>query len=167
MQYQLFPMKKLTFLALVLITLAPLLSWGIKKKKRRQNNSPILSVSMQRTGCYGKCPEYKIEMDKNGNVTYTGIRNVKDSGVYKKNIGYPATMAIINKLNENKIDTCSNKYRNPIPDLPGIIYTVTYKDSVKRIFSAEWGPHYLKETAEEIDAIGKPTNKTWKKVRAK
>lgn len=159
-------MKKLIFFTLVLITLAPLISWGIKKKKR-VNNNPIISVTMQRTACYGRCPEYKIEMDRYGNVNYTGIRNVSDTGMFTKNIGYPATMTILDKLNKNKVDTCRKLYETRIPDLPGIMYTITYKDSTKRILAAEWGPAYLKETAEDMDKIGKPTDKTWKRIKAK
>lgn len=160
------PMRKLLFLALVLITLAPLLSWGVKKKKLAVHSN-ISSVTMRRTACFGRCPEYKIEITRNGQVTYTGIRNVKDTGVYTRNIGYIKAMQIISKLNNNKVDTCRNLYDNRIPDLPGIIYQVAYKDSTKRISNAEWGPAYLKEIAEQIDAIGKPTDKTWKKVKNK
>ena len=157
-------MKKVIFLALVVITMAPLLSWAIRVKKKVKS-SPILSVSMQRTACFGKCPEYIINMDNKGNVTYTGIRNVPDIGVYKKNIGYPATMNILYSLNQNKVDTCSKLYQARIQDLPGIMYTITYKDSSKRILGAEFGPDFLKETAEAMDKIGKPTDKTWKKAK--
>lgn len=161
-------MRKLLFLALVLITLAPLISWSVKKKKLAVN-SAISSVSMRRTACFGRCPEYKIDISKTGEVTYTGIRNVKDTGVYKKNIGYIKAMQIIGALNTAKVDTCRNLYDNRIPDLPGIIYTISYKDSTKRISNAEWGPQFLKETAEAIDAIGKPApgDKTWRKVKTK
>lgn len=121
---------------------------------------------MHRTACYGRCPDYTIELNKDGNATYTGIRFVKDSGVYKKNIGSAQTMSVINKLLENHVDTCTDKYINRIPDLPGIVYTITYKDSVKKIFNANWGPQYLKDIATDMDNVGKPTGKTWKKVKA-
>ncbi len=157
-------MKKVIFLALVVITMAPLLSWAIRVKKKVKS-SPIISVSMQRTACFGKCPEYIINMDNKGNVTYTGIRNTPSLGVYKKNIGYPATMNILYSLNQNQVDTCSKLYQARIQDLPGIMYTITYKDSSKRILGAEFGPDFLKETAEAMDKIGKPTDKTWKRAK--
>jgi hypothetical protein len=157
-------MKKIIFLALVTITMAPLISWAIRVKKKVKS-SPIVSVTMQRTACFGKCPEYSINMDNKGNVTYTGIRNAPIMGVYKKNIGYPATMNILYSLNQNQVDTCSKIYWPRIQDLPGIMYTITYKDSSKRILGAEAGPEFLRETAEVMDKLGKPTDKTWKKVK--
>ena len=160
-------MKKLAFVILAAITVAPLLSWGVKVKKKKSavNNSPIVSVTMRRTTCFGRCPDYSIELNKDGTATYKGMRFVKDSGTFRKNIGTTKTMNIINQLIAYRADTCSNVYDNRIPDLPGIIYTINYKDSTKRIMNANFCPHYLTELAIDMDNIGKKTDKTWKMVK--
>ncbi len=156
-------MKKILLAVIAMSLLAP--AFALSKKKKKNVKSPITSVTLHRTACYGKCPEYTITLHKDGTVTYTGIRNVPDSGTYKKNIGSAKTMAIINELIGYKVDTCSKMYNNRIPDLPGIMYTINYKDSVKKIYSAEWGPTYLKKVAAEIDGVGKKTDNSWKKAK--
>lgn len=34
-------------------------------------------ITLQRTVCYGSCPEYKLTIFSDGRVLYEGIRNVK------------------------------------------------------------------------------------------
>ncbi len=156
-------MKKIILAILATVTLAP--AFATSKIKKPASNSPIVSVTVQRTACYGKCPEYTIQIDANGYATYTGTRNMKMLGTYKKKIGTTKTMAIINQLIAYKVDTCRKIYDNRIPDLPGIQYFIQYKDSVQKIYSAEWGPQYLKDVATDMDNLGRNPNKTWTKVK--
>lgn len=156
-------MKKIILAVLATITLVP--AFATSKVKKPANNIPILSVKVQRTACFGKCPEYTIQIDQNGYVIYTGTRNMKMIGTYKKKIGSTKTLAIINQLVAYRVDTCKKIYDNRIPDLPGIQYFITYKDSVQRIYSAEWGPQFLKDIAADMDNLGRNPNKTWIKVK--
>lgn len=157
-------MKKLLLAVIAIAMVAPAIA-KTKKKKKHIVNSAITSVQMHRTACYGRCPDYTIELNKDGMATYTGIRFVDDSGIYKKDIGTTKTMAIINQLIAYRVDTCQKNYPNRIPDVPGIIYVINYKDSTKTIFNANWGPQFLKDVATDMDNVGKKTDKTWKKVK--
>ncbi len=156
-------MKKIILGILATISLAP--SFATNKTKKQVNNSPIVSVTIQHTACYGKCPEYTIQIDADGYATYTGTRNMKQLGTYKKKIGTTKTMAIINQMIAYKVDTCSKMYNNRIPDLPGLQYAIQYKDSVHKIYSAEWGPQFLKQVANDMDKLGRYPDKTWTKVK--
>lgn len=160
-------MKKF-FLAVVALTIvAPVFAKHkkTKKKKKAPTASAIRSVSMHRTACFGRCPEYKIELNSSGIATYTGIRFVEDSGVYTKNIGTAKSMEIIGQLITYHVDTCRRMYESRITDVPDVYYTITYKDSVKKIFNANWGPIYLREIAQQMDEIGKVHDNSWKKAR--
>ncbi len=157
-------MKKIFFAAIMVMLCMPAFAKTTKKKKApKKAAAGIQYVKINRTGCYGRCPIYTIQIDLTGLVTYTGISNVGDSGVYTKNLGATATKAIINRLNENKVDTCRNIYENMIPDLPGLVYTIKYRDSTKKINNASWGPQFLKQIAVDIEDIGKVHDATWKK----
>lgn len=159
-------MKKL-FSATLLLFIA-LTAFSMQKKKAVKKPGykyNIKSVLMHRTTCFGRCPEYTVELKANGTAIYTGIRFVPDSGKYSKNIGSTKINGIYKFMTDNHIDTCSNVYDNRIPDLPGVYYTITYKDSIKKIINAGWGPEYLKELSVKIDDIGKKTGKTWKKIK--
>jgi hypothetical protein len=39
------------------------------------------SIGLARSACYWRCPVYHIEIDKNGNATFTGEEHVKVKGV--------------------------------------------------------------------------------------
>ena len=156
-------MKKITLVILaILISGAAFAKHKHKKKKQKTGN--IISVTMRRTACYGRCPDYTIEINNDGSAIYTGRRFVTDSGTFIKNIGVAKAMEVIDQFNAYKVDTCKNVYYNRISDLPGLIITVKYTDSTKTIRNAHFGPNYLQQLATAMDEAGKKTDDTWKKV---
>ena len=157
-------MKNLLIAIIAITLLQPVAAKTVKKKKSLPK-SAVRSVTMRRTACFGKCPDYTIEIKPAGNITYTGIRFVKDSGTYTKNIGTENAMKIINMFIANRIDTCKNTYENRIPDAPGLMFTIKFADSTKTIYNANWGPQFLKDISEAIDKAGKKTGKGWKKLK--
>jgi len=154
---------------LLITLLAVLVAFGAyathKHKKKKKTANGIVSVQMHRTPCFGKCPEYTIDIDNGGVATYTGIRFTTDSGVYKKNIGTIKARDIIAKFMSYRVDTCNNRYPNRIPDVPGINFTITYRDSTKKIQNANFGPGFLRELATDMDDAAKKTDDSWNKVK--
>ena len=157
-------MRKIVLVILALLICVPVFAKHQKrKKKKKQSTSKITSVTMRRTPCYGRCPDYSIKISSNGDVVYTGMRFVEDSGVYTKNVGAAKAMEIINQFIANRVDTCKDLYQNRIPDLPGIIMTIVYANSTKEIRNAHFGPPYFKGLATSIDEVGKQHDASWKK----
>lgn len=133
-----------------------------KHKKRSRSRPGIESITMQRTGCFGKCPVYVIELDKDGQATYTAYRNTADTGILKKNFGTSRAASIFSKTMSDRTDTCKNTYKAMATDLPGLIFTIRYADSVKKINNANFGPPVLRQLADSLDAlIGKRTDDSW------
>ena len=81
-----------------------------KHKKAKAKDAKIESVTMQRTGCYGRCPSYILEIDKSGIATYTGIRFTEDSGVFGKKLSQDKINELFNQIIAGKIDTCQDRY---------------------------------------------------------
>ncbi len=136
-----------------------------KKKKKTQAANEIISVSMHRTTCYGRCPDYTIELNKSGLVTYTATMNLPDTGIFTKKLAAVKTMELITKFKDYRVDTCLDEYDNRIPDLPGIIYEIKYTNKTKKIYNAGWGPGFLKQLATEMDNFGKQErDRSWKKT---
>jgi len=159
-------MKKLTLVILMLTTVAGAFAKTTKKKKKASSAGDIVSVSMHRTVCYGKCPDFTIDINKDGTATYTGKRFTADTGIFKKSIGKSKAGEIIALFKTYRVDTCKEMYENRLPDLPGLNMTINYKKGKKQIYSAEWGPVFLKEIAAAMEESGlKPEgDATWKKV---
>lgn len=161
-------MKK--FLLVVIAIATFFSSFGIqwkKKKKQRKNPNQIVSVDMHRTVCYGRCPDYHIELDRNGNLTYTAIRFTEDSGIFKKTISAKQAQDLMSRFESYKVDTCRERYEMRISDLPGINYTIKYANNrTQKIYNANFGPNFLKELATAMDSVGlKAKDATgWKKM---
>lgn len=132
---------------------------AISTKQAKQLNY----VGMERTACFGRCPAYLIELYPDGLVRYTSRYFTEYEGIYEKNVGAAKTQEIITSLKNYKADTCKDKYEAYVQDLPGIIYTLKYGATEKKIRNAEFGPGFLKTVATQIDKIGLPDN-TWKKT---
>jgi len=145
-------MRKLIVVLLLLTT--SLFSVAKNKHKKKPPAGPqIMSVSVYHTACYGRCPTYKIEVNKDGLATFTGIRFTPDSGVFTKNLGNATAKEIIEPFLIARIDTFPDRYQSRVQDLPGIVLTITFSDSVKTISNANFGPPLLGRLRIKLDSI--------------
>jgi hypothetical protein len=124
----------------------------------------INKVSMHRTACFGKCPTYSLEINKNGSVTYTSIRFTKFEGIYTKKFSIDKVKNIFLQVNLLKLDTCQNEYEQIIADLPGLNFNIDYTNAKKQIVNAHFGPKFLKRLAMNIDKEFS-IDSTWKKIK--
>jgi hypothetical protein len=157
-------MKKFGSLILIFVVSVSSCATAARNKKKQQRENEIVSVGIHRTVCFGRCPDYRIEIDKAGMATYTAIRFNDDTGIFEKRIGKQKAEEIFALCAQYRVDTCPERYENRIPDLPGLNMTITYRKGIKSIYSAGFGPLFLAEIAGEIDAVGIKRDSTWKKI---
>lgn len=122
----------------------------------------ITSLTMRRSGCYGKCPEYSITINSNGMAKYTGGRNAELQGVFEKNIGAENAQKLLQECANDRIDTCADMYKVRFVDLPGLHFTFTINGKEKRVMNAHAGPSYFITISEEVDRLGMPDG-SWTK----
>jgi hypothetical protein len=168
-------MKKPLLIALLLLSTVFIACAHGRKTTRKKTSTKttatkaasvkgLSSVMMRRGACFGRCPEYTITVNSNGLVEYSGTRNTTPMGLYQKNIGVAKAQALLKEFMDNRVDTCSGLYTARIADAPGLSYTLMINGREKMIVNAHFGPRFLVDLSEEIDAIGKVDN-TWKKIR--
>ena len=166
-------MKKIVIVLLLLASCFSSFAKASINKKKKKAKKEITSVLVYHTACFGRCPEYKIEVNKSGIATYTGIRFVPDSGVYTKKIGTKLAKEILSPFTTYLIDTFPNRYESLIQDLPGVELTVYYPGSTKNISNAHFGPPLLGRLRAKLDSILMrkmdetgllPLDNTWHKV---
>ncbi len=153
----------LLFLSLWAVLIFSVDAKSIRKKIMPHRDSPIQTLSMRHTACFGRCPDYIIQLNKNGLVTFTGLRFVKDSGVFTKQFPTNSVLDLFDRFMDSRVDTCKDNYENRIPDVSELIFTITYKDSVKKISNAQFAPLFLRILANGVDSFGHVDN-TWKKI---
>lgn len=154
-------MKKSFLIILVLLAAAGV--YAKKQKKACSRKQKIESISMHRTACFGRCPDYIVTLNKDGMVTYTGIHFTKDSGVYQKKLSTATINKIFKQFNDYRVDTCQSNYIVRITDIPGLIYEIKYKNKTQKINNANFGPMFLKKLALSIDSAVH-VDETWTKV---
>lgn len=153
-------MQKHLLTIFFLLVLTPVSFAKVVKGKK---HNEITSVSIHRTACFGHCPDYEVKVENTGLVTYTGHMFVQDSGTFQKKVKAADVKNIFNLCLNYKVDTCQDVYNNIVPDLPGLYMVVTYTGKTKKITNASFGPGFLREIANSIDAVGR-VDSTWKKV---
>ncbi len=123
----------------------------------------LTAVAMQRSACFGRCPEYILTINSNGLAEYNGTRNTTPLGVYQKDIGAAAAQKLLKEFMEYRVDTCSELYTSRIADMPGMHYTFTINGNKQVINNANFGPPFLIQLSEDMDKLGK-VDATWKKI---
>ena len=146
--------KNLIALSFVFLVLAQA-SMAMHRKHIAGTNE-VESARIEYGPCYGRCGMYSIAVNRDGLVTYTGIRFVSDTGVYTRHIEVTEALRILHLFNQYRADTCQVRCVMRIPDMQSWSFTVDYHSGTEqRIINANFGPGYLKLLAAELNAIGK------------
>jgi hypothetical protein len=112
----------------------------------------ITYLRMERTPCFGRCPNYALEIRSDGMVRYYGYMFTQYSGIYEIGIGERQAAELLKEFASYRPDTCAEVYELPIADLPGLNYTFHYSDSEeKSISNAHFGPEFLKDFSRKLD----------------
>jgi len=161
-------MKKLSLVILLSAMVIVAFARQHKHKKKAALTNHIVSVSLRHTACYGRCPIYTLELNRNGMATYTATLFNPDTGVFTKDIGVTKAMEIINQFNNYRIDTCKDMYNSRHTDLPGTIFTIKYDTTTKTIMDASAGPPFFEQLRALMDGlITKKIDNSWHRVPEK
>jgi hypothetical protein len=72
----------------------------------------ITSVLMHRSACYGRCPEYSIEVREDGSVQFNGTRFVANSGAHTAHISSAGFKKISAAIDAMKFSLLLEHYRS-------------------------------------------------------
>ena len=131
----------------------------------------ITKVQMERTGCYGFCPVYEVDIDNNGTVNFNGITHIAMPGPHTRAAAQPDVDALISEIKRINFFKLKDSYRfmrdgctSWATDGPSVSIAVTQGDEIKHVvyyygctgFAAEQD---LKSLAKSIDRVAK--TKKW------
>jgi len=137
----------------------------------------VVTIKMERQGCYGKCPVYNLSIDGNGLVEYDGTSYVHTKGKHEtritpdqvkqlledfRGVNYFALQDEYSGLRKSSEITvsaggCSNTRRGTTTststDLPSTLTTLTIGNRTKRVWESDGAPPTLRKLEVEIDEI--------------
>lgn len=69
-------------------------------------------ITLERTACFGDCPDYKLTISGDGTIVFEGRKFVKTNGIVKSKIDSEKIQQIINEFEKAKYFSLNDKYVN-------------------------------------------------------
>jgi hypothetical protein len=123
----------------------------------------ISEISLERTGCFGNCPIYKVTLRRDGTATYLGKRFSRRDGVFHGKLGY-GFERLAEFLYQQGFFNLDENYSAPFTDLDTAIVTVVSDGKTKAV--TDYGsaaPVELWGLEKLIDSISEEI--TWKQEK--
>lgn len=129
----------------------------------KSKTSNIEQLVMERTPCFGTCPAYRVEVNKNGHVKYISWSHTKYEGVYEKDFDAARVANLFREFDKYRVDTCQAEYQMMIADVPGVNYYFKRNGKETYISNAHFGPEFLNALSAKVDEFAQ-VDATWKKT---
>jgi len=110
-------------------------------------------ITMKRTGCYGTCPAYHVEIHGDGAVMYTGLSYVAVPGEKNYKIPVADVRKLLEKFQKTYFFSLNDKYEATVTDNPSTTVTITINGKTKSVYDYVAGPKKLKDLQNYIDEI--------------
>jgi len=129
-----------------------LLSAGCARGAQTTPAEP-LEITLQRTGCFGTCPDYTVTVNGDGTVVYTGRYFVKTPGQHTWTIEPAAARALAREMEAAGFFELRDEYTSPMTDNPTTFTTLRIGSRTKKVKDYVTGPPKLKDIEARIDEV--------------
>jgi len=118
-----------------------------------------VEITLQRTVCFGFCPDYTVTISGEGEVHYEGRRFVDAVGVRTATVPREDVQRLLQRFDEIGFDNLRDEYRANVTDLPTTTITLTRNGHTKRV--VDYGglsagmPEAVRALQAEIDRVAR------------
>ncbi len=119
-------------------------------------------ITLERTICFGRCPNYRVTIGGDGTVTYEGWRFVKVGGTHGKKIPAGKVQELVRAFTDIDYFNLKDVYDFEInadgsmttaTDMPMVITSLTLNGRSKRVEDSFGAPQKLRDLERKIDLI--------------
>jgi len=124
-----------------------------------------LSITLNRTACFGACPEYTLTIDANGNITFEGRNYTAITGTATSILAPGKLVELAEEVEKADFFGLDNSYSRDVTDNPTYTLSVKMGGRSKQVSSYGTRPRRLQilmdrvdqiaNTAQWIDTVGK------------
>jgi hypothetical protein len=110
------------------------------------------SITLERVGCLGSCPDYTVTILGDGSVRYEGRAYVRTEGVRNRTIPVSAVHKLIQKLKNEGFFQWDDEKKVCV-DFPEVHIAANLEDRQKQVLEGCNRPGQVLRLADEIDKI--------------
>jgi membrane dipeptidase len=112
-----------------------------------------IEITLQRTTCFGTCPEYTVTLRSDGTVTYSGRQFVRTPGDHTWKIDPAAVRALAREMEAAGFFELRDTYTSLMTDNTTTYTTLKIGNRTKKIMDYITGPPKLKDIEAKIDEV--------------
>ena len=115
-----------------------------------------VSITMERTACFGRCPVYRLDISDSGKVVYEGRGFVKERGRHEGTIPVADVQALAKEIEAAGFFSLRDSYPPDATDNASVITSVTIDRKTKRIehnLGSRTAPAALEALYRRIDEV--------------
>lgn len=112
-----------------------------------------VTISLERTPCFGFCPDYVVMVFGNGTVVYEGRNFVAVEGEQRDQISQDDVRELVNEFYDAKFFNMRDRYEQAVTDLPSQTTTITIDGQTKGVYRYGSEPERLPQLEDKIDEV--------------
>src|SRR5258705_4375329 len=130
-----------------------LMAGGATTGVAQTSQAEPIEITIERTPCFGMCPEYKVTIRGDGTVTYTGRQYVRVTGDRTWTIDPAAVRALAREMEAAGYFELQDEYTSRMTDHPTTRTSLTIGARSKKVSDYISGPQKLKDLEQRIDDV--------------
>ena len=92
-----------------------------------------LRITLNRSGCYGRCPAYRVEIHGDGTVLYDGKANVRTKGRKVAKISHTSLLQLVDVFRKADYFSLDERYVAGVTDNPEYMSSISFDGLSKSI----------------------------------
>lgn len=116
-------------------------------------------ITLDRTACFGTCPDYSLTIHGNGTVFYVGRSFVAVTGPHSATIPPEDVRGLVESFYDISYFSLRNEYTGQVTDLPTVTTSISIDGRFKQVVDYYGAPDSLKQLEARIDELA--NSKVW------
>lgn len=112
-----------------------------------------VAISLERTPCFGFCPDYAVTVFGNGTVVYEGRNFVAVEGVQRDQIPQEDVRELVDEFYSVGFFNLRDRYEQSVTDLPSQTTSITIDGETKTVYRYGFEPQKLAMLEDRIDEV--------------
>ncbi|MFN8397884.1 MAG: DUF6438 domain-containing protein [Bacteroidia bacterium] len=110
-------------------------------------------ITLRRTPCFGRCPDYSLEVLGNGTVNYEGFNFVKVKGKQTSQVAAKDVKDLVDAFFAIDYFALPDTFTSNIEDVASKTTSISVDGKRKSIFENDGAPQSLRDLEDKIDKV--------------